>query len=53
MNVRRELGRVTRFRAEIDQASRWLAYGLLRAELGFPRIRGYLDLSALISALQR
>lgn len=53
LNVRRKLGRVTRFRAETDQASRWLAYGLLEAEKGFHRIRGYQDLSALVTALQR
>lgn len=53
LNVRRKLGRVTRFRAETDQASRWLAYGLLEAEKGFHRIRGYQDLPALIAALQR
>jgi transposase-like protein len=53
LNVRRKLGRVTRFRAETDQASRWLAYGLLEAEKGFHRIKGYQDLSALVSALQR
>lgn len=29
LNTRRKLGRVTRFRAETDQASRWLAYALL------------------------
>jgi transposase-like protein len=53
LNVRRKLGRVTRFRAETDQASRWLACGLLEAEKGFHRIRGYQDLPALRAALQR
>jgi transposase-like protein len=53
LNVRRKLGRVTRFRAETDQASRWLAYGLLEAEKGFHRIGGHQDLPALIAALQR
>ena len=36
MNTRRKLGRVTRFRAETDQASRWLSYALLEAEKGLP-----------------
>ncbi len=52
-NSRRKLGRVTRFRAETDQASRWLAAALLEAEKGFHRIRGYADLSALGKALER
>ena len=44
LNTRRKLGRVTRFRAETDQASRWLSYALLEAEKGFRRIRGHADL---------
>ena len=51
-NVRRKLGRVTRFRAETDQASRWLAAALLEAEKGFHRIQGYRDLPQLAEALQ-
>ena len=53
LNTRRKLGRVTRFRAETDQASRWLAYALLEAEKGFHRISGCRDLPALIAALAR
>lgn len=53
LNTRRRLGRVTRFRAETDQASRWLAYALLEAEKGFKRISGCDALPALIAALQR
>ena len=34
LNTRRKIGRVTRFRAETDQASRWLADALLEAEKG-------------------
>ena len=34
LNTRRKHGRVTRFRAETDQASRWLSYALLEAEKG-------------------
>lgn len=52
-NARRKLGRVTRFRAETDQASRWLAAALLEAEKGFHRINGYADLGALAKALDR
>ena len=53
MNTRRKIGRVTRFRAETDQASRWLSYALLEAEKGFRRIRGHADLPSLISALKK
>jgi transposase-like protein len=52
-NTRRKIGRVTRFRAETDQASRWLAYALGEAQKGFHRIAGYRDLGALASALER
>jgi putative transposase len=52
LNTRRKLGRVTRFRAETDQAARWLAYALLEAEKGFHRISGYQDLPALVAALR-
>jgi putative transposase len=53
LNTRRKLGRVTRFRAETDQASRWLSYALLEAEKGFRRISGHTSLPSLIAALQR
>ena len=52
LNVRRKIGRVTRFRAETDQASRWLAYALLEAEKGFHRIAGWRDLGRLAEALK-
>jgi len=52
-NTRRKLGRVTRFRAETDQASRWLASALLDAEKGFRRLLGYRDLPRLAEALER
>ncbi len=51
--MRRKLGRVTRFRAETDQASRWLAAALLEAEKGFRRLIGYKDLPRLAEALTR
>jgi putative transposase len=52
-NTRRKLGRVTRFRAETDQATRWLAFALLEVEKGFQRISGYADLPSLTKALER
>jgi putative transposase len=52
-NTRRKIGRVTRFRAETDQATRWLAYALLEVEKGFNRISGYRDLPYLIAALEK
>jgi putative transposase len=52
-NTRRKIGRVTRFRAETDQAARWLAYALFTAEKGFNRIAGWKDLGHLVAALQR
>ena len=51
LNTRRKLGRVTRFRAETDQASRWLSYALLEAEKGFRRISGHAAIPLLIDAL--
>ncbi len=51
-NTRNKLGRVTRFRAETDQATRWLAFALLEVEQGFRRISGYRDLPDLIAALE-
>ena len=53
LNTRRKLGRVTRFRAETDQASRWLSHAFLEAEKGFRRISGHSSLPALIVALAR
>ena len=52
-NTRRKLGRVTRFRAETDQATRWLSFALLEVEEGFRRISGHADLPQLIVALER
>jgi transposase-like protein len=53
LNVRRKINRVTRWRAETDQANRWLAYGLLEAERGFRRISGHAQLPKLQEALRR
>jgi len=52
-NTRRKLGRVTRFRAETDQATRWLAFALTEVEKGFQRISGYQDMPHLLAALAR
>jgi hypothetical protein len=46
------IGRVTRFRAETDQATRWLAFALVEVEKGFRRISGHADLPHLIAALE-
>ena len=53
LNTRRKLGRVTRFRAETDQATRWLAFALTEVEQGFRRISGHHDLPHLVAALAR
>ena len=52
-NTRKKLGRVTRFRAETDQATRWLAFALTEVEKGFRRISGHADLPHLIAALEK
>jgi putative transposase len=44
---------VTRFRADTDQASRWMAFSLLEVEKGFRRVAGHNDLGALMKALER
>ena len=46
-------GRVKRWRAETDQAERWIAYGLLDAERGFRRMRGYEDIKKLLEKLKK
>ncbi|AKJ65688.1 IS256 family transposase [Kiritimatiella glycovorans] len=50
-NTRAKIGRVKRWRAETDQAERWLAYSLLRAEKGFRRIKGYRQIPVLLKSL--
>ena len=52
-NTRRKLGRVTRFRAETDQAQRWLAFALTEIEGGFRKLSGHKDLPKLVEALKR
>ncbi len=52
-NTRGKLGRVTRFRAETDQATRWLAFALTEVEKGFHRLSGHKDLPHLVAALEK
>lgn len=52
-NLRKHLGRVKRWRAETDMPARWVASGLLLAEQGFRRVRGYKEFSTLMEALNR
>jgi len=52
-NVRRKTGRVKRWRAETDQAERWMAFGMLEAEKGFNRVRGHADIGLLLEKLRR
>ena len=50
-NWRQETSRVKRWNLKGDQVSRWTAVGLLEAEKGFRRVRGYQDLNFLAEAL--
>lgn len=52
-NTRRKIGRVTRWREETNQASKWLAYALLQAEKGFRRINSCKHMGQLTAALKR
>ncbi len=52
-NTRRKIGRVTRWREETNQASKWLAYALTKAEEGFRRIKGFQEMGKLHAALKR
>jgi putative transposase len=52
-NVRAKIGRVKRWRAETAQAERWLAYGLLEAEKGFRRMKGWEDIPKLVERLKK
>lgn len=51
-NIRRKLGRVTRFRSETNQVTRWLAFALGEIEKGFRRISGHRDLPKLLKGLK-
>jgi putative transposase len=52
-NMRGTMGRVTRWRKQTDQAARWLALALTRAEKGFHKVAGYQCLPRLAEALKR
>ena len=51
-NCRARTGRVSRWRAQTDQADRWLAYAFAEAEAGFHRLRGWRDLPTLLEGLE-
>lgn len=50
-NLRRHIGRVCRWRTNTDQADVWVASGLVLAQQGFRKIRGYQEIPELIHAL--
>ncbi len=50
-NYRGQTARVTGWRAETNQISRWSATALLHLETGFRRIKGHADLPKLLHAL--
>lgn len=52
-NMRRLLGRVARWRAETDMASRWTACAMLEAEKGMNRIQGHREMHLLVEAINR
>lgn len=52
-NLRRHIGRVSRWSGKIEQAEPWVATGLIIAQRGFRAIRGVQDLPALIAALEK
>jgi putative transposase len=51
-NVRAKIRRVSRWRAETNMASKWLAYALLEAERGFRRINNCKDMKRLATILR-
>lgn len=50
-NYRGQTAKVSRWRLETNQLSRWTATALLHVELGFNRLKGYADLPKLVAAL--
>jgi transposase-like protein len=50
-NYRGQTARVSRWRLETNQISRWTASALLHVERGFNRIKGHADLPALLKNL--
>ena len=51
-NVRAKIRRVSRWRAETQMASKWLAYALLEAERGFRRVNNCKDMAKLALILK-
>lgn len=51
-NVRAKIRRVSRWRAETQMASKWLAYALLEAERGFRRVNNCKDMTKLALILK-
>ncbi len=51
-NLRRHIGRVCRWRKNTNQADLWVASGLILAQHGFRKIRGYREIPELIRALE-
>lgn len=51
-NLRRHIGRVCRWRKESRQADLWVSSGLMLAQKGFRRIKGYKEIPSLIAALE-
>lgn len=51
-NLRRHIGRVCRWRKNTNQADLWVASGLILAQHGFRKIRGYREIPALIRSLE-
>lgn len=50
-NLRRHIGRVSRWRKDSKQADLWLASGLSLAQRGFRKIKGHAKLQELVQAL--
>ena len=50
-NYRGQTAKVSRWRLETNQLSRWTATALLHVELGFHRLKGHADLPKLVAAL--
>ncbi len=50
-NYRDQTAKVSRWRLETNQLSRWTATALLHVELGFNRLKGHVELPRLVAAL--
>ncbi len=51
-NLRRHLGRVCKWNKDSTQVDQWVSSGLLLAEKGFKRIKGYAEIPKLIKSLE-